>query len=119
MRPISNGEIVGALREARAAHEREVMQTLVRQERAKMKSGIQTAARAAAVAPAEAVTAPLVPNQQPPAIPVTARRRASEAIGRLRALHEAILADRGGKPFGEEELTAALQDARAAHEQGE
>jgi len=47
------------------------------------------------------------------------RRRAAEAICRLRALQEAILADRGGKPFTEDELTAALHEARAAHERGE
>jgi len=52
-------------------------------------------------------------------IPLATRRRASEAIGRLRALQQAILADRGGKPFSEEELTAALYEARAAHELGE
>jgi hypothetical protein len=62
---------------------------------------------------------PLDPDLVIPAIPEEVRRRALEAIPRLRALQEAILADRGGKPFTEDELTGALHEARAAHLRGE
>jgi hypothetical protein len=52
-------------------------------------------------------------------VPEEVRRRALEAIPRLRALREAIRADRGGEGFSEDEITGALHEARAAHEQGE
>jgi hypothetical protein len=52
-------------------------------------------------------------------IPEEVQRRALEANPRLRALREAIRADRGGKPLSEEEITGALHEARAAHERGE
>jgi hypothetical protein len=65
------------------------------------------------------IRSPLDPDLVIRPIPEEVRRRALEAIPRLRALREAILADRGGKPFTEEELTGALHEARAAHERGE
>jgi len=61
----------------------------------------------------------LVPNLAVRPIPMATRHRAAAAIRRLRALQDAILADRGGKPFTEDELTAALHEARAAHDRGE
>jgi len=54
-----------------------------------------------------------------PEISEEVRRQAREGIPELRALQEKILARRGGKPFTEEELTAALHEARAAHDRGE
>jgi hypothetical protein len=70
--------------------------------------------------PSDAViTSPLIPDLVIRPISEEVRRRAIEGIPRLRALQEAILADRGGKPFTEEELTGALHEARAAHERGE
>ena len=62
---------------------------------------------------------PLDPDQAIHPIPEAVRRRALESIPRLRALREAIRADRGGKPLSEEEITGALQEARAAHDRGE
>ena len=68
---------------------------------------------------AEGITPEIVPKLAIRPISLATRRRAAEAIGRLRALRDAILADRGGKPFTEDELTAALHEARAAHDRGE
>jgi hypothetical protein len=45
-----------------------------------------------------------------------ARRQALAGIPELRALREAILAERGGELI---DVAAALREARAAHERGE
>lgn len=67
----------------------------------------------------EVITSSILPGVaiRPPS--EEARRRALEGIAALRTLQESILARRGGKPFTEEELTAALHEARAAHDRGE
>jgi hypothetical protein len=64
-------------------------------------------------------TTPLDPDLVLRPVPEEVRRLALEAIPHLRALREKIRASRGGKPFTEEELTAALHEARAAHDRGE
>jgi hypothetical protein len=120
MRRLSNEEIVGALHAAREAHLNEVMETLVGQEKAPRRAGLQAANVAAGIISNEApYTTPLDSNLpiRPPS--EAARRRAQEGITALRALREKIRARRGGKPFTEEELTAALHEARAAHDRGE
>lgn len=65
------------------------------------------------------IRSPLHPDLVIRPIPEEVRRRAQEAIPRLRALREAIRADRGGKALSEDEITGALHEARAAHERGE
>jgi hypothetical protein len=67
----------------------------------------------------EVITSPLIPDLVIRRVPKEVLEQARAAIPRLRALQEAILADRGGKPFTEEEITGALHEARAAHERGE
>jgi uncharacterized protein involved in exopolysaccharide biosynthesis len=67
----------------------------------------------------EVITSPLIPDLVIRRVPKEVLEQARAAIPRLRALQEAILARRGGKPFTEEELTGALHEARAAHERGE
>jgi len=67
----------------------------------------------------ELITSPLIPDLVIRPVPKAVLERARAAIPRLRALQEAILARRGGRPFTEEELTGALHEARAAHERGE
>jgi hypothetical protein len=67
----------------------------------------------------EVITSPLIPDLVIRPVPKAVLEQARAAIPRLRALQEAILADRGGKPFTEEEITGALHEARAAHERGE
>jgi hypothetical protein len=64
-------------------------------------------------------TTPLDPDLVIRPIPEEVRRRALEGIPRLRALREAIRADREGQSFSEDEITGALHEARAAHERGE
>jgi hypothetical protein len=65
------------------------------------------------------ITSPLIPDLVIHPVPKEVLEQARAGIPRLRALHERILARRGGKPFSEEELTGALHEARAAHERGE
>lgn len=65
------------------------------------------------------ITSPLLPDLVIRPVPREVLEQARAAIPRLRALQEAILARRGGRPFTEEELTGALREARAAHERGE
>ena len=63
MREISNEQIVGALRAAREAHLRDVMETLVGQEKTTMRTVPQTADAAAATTSEEATyTTPLDPD---------------------------------------------------------
>jgi len=67
----------------------------------------------------EVITFPQIPDLAIDAVPREVLKQARAAIPRLRALQEAILADRGGKPFTEEEISGALHAARAAHKRGE
>jgi hypothetical protein len=67
----------------------------------------------------EVITSPLIPDLVIHRVPKEVLEQARAGIPRLRALHERILARRGGKPFTEEELTGALYEARAAHERDE
>jgi hypothetical protein len=118
-RSVSIEEIVGALHAVRAALEQENWVTLTGQEDTSMATIPQAEDQAARTASDEPITGS--PANGPAFRPISneTRRRAAEAIHRLRTLQEAILADRGGKPFTEDELTAALHEARAAHERGE
>jgi hypothetical protein len=61
----------------------------------------------------------LDPDLEVPTLSEEARRQVLEGIPRLEALRERIRAKRGGKPIPEDVLTAALHEARAAHERGE
>jgi hypothetical protein len=67
----------------------------------------------------QVITSPLLPDLVIRPVPKEVLEKARAAIPRLHALQEAILADRGGKPFTEDEITGALHKARAAHERGE
>ena len=118
-RSVSIEEIVGALHAARAALEQENWVTLTGQEDTSMETIPQAEDQATRTASDEPVTASPAAGPAIPPISEETRRRAAEAIHRLRALQEAILADRGGRPFTEDELTSALHEARAAHGRGE
>ena len=124
-RSISLEEIVSALHAARAALEQENWVTLTGQEDASMATisqpdkGTRTASHEPiTLSPAVGSTVHPISEATSP-ISEEARRRALEGILELRALRERIRARRGGKPFTEEELTAALHEARAAHDRGE
>lgn len=65
------------------------------------------------------ITSSLIPDLVIHPIPREILEQARAALPNLRAHQEAILARRGGKPFTEEEITAALHEARDAHERGE
>jgi hypothetical protein len=58
----------------------------------------------------------LQPGDEFPRIPDEVRRRALEALPRLDALRERILAERGGRLV---DIEAAMDEAHAAHERGE
>jgi hypothetical protein len=125
-RSVSIEEIVGALHAARAALEQENWVTLTGQEDTSMETIPQAEDQATRTASDEPTTAsPAAGPAIPPISEATslasgeARRRALEGILELRALRERIRARRGGKPFTEEELTAALHEARATHDRGE
>jgi hypothetical protein len=118
-RPLSNEDIVGALHATHAALEQENWVTLTGQEDTSMETIPQAEAQVARTASDEPITSSPAAGPAIRPIPEEARRRAAEAIQRLRAVRDAIRADRGGKPFTEEELTGALHEARAAHERGE
>jgi hypothetical protein len=67
----------------------------------------------------EVITSPLIPDVVLRPVPREVLERLRAEIPVLRAHREAILARRGGKPISNEELVAALHEARAAHERGE
>lgn len=67
----------------------------------------------------EVLTPPLLPDVVIQPVPKDVLERLRAEIPVLMAHQEAILARRSGKPFTEEELNGALQEARAAHERGE
>jgi hypothetical protein len=79
----------------------------------------QTGEHAADTTSDEVITSPLIPDLVIRRVPKEVLEHARAAIPRLRALQEAILADRGGRPLSEDEITGALHEARASHERGE